>query len=137
LKGLFAALFEQAELQRVFSNMSPGILLRLEGVVVFFGALFFYHQLHIGWVLFIVLFLWPDILMLGFLVNTKVGSRLYNLAHTEVLPAALAVYSSAEHLPAWLAFALIWLAHIGFDRALGYGLKYPTFFKDTHLQRLG
>ena len=117
-------------------DMVPALLLRLEGAALFFCALFFYHSLKAGWILFVALFLWPDILMLGYLVNPKLGSRLYNLAHTEVLPAALAVSSFAQHRTSVLAFALIWLGHIGFDRALGYGLKYPTFFKDTHLQRV-
>lgn len=74
--------------------------------------------------------------MVLYLVNPKLGSRLYNLAHTEVLPAALALFSFVQHRTSLLALALIWLGHIGFDRALGYGLKYPTFFKDTHLQRV-
>ncbi len=101
-----------------------------------FCALFFYHSLRFSWILFIVLFLWPDILMVGYLLNPKLGSRLYNLVHTDVLPAALATSSFALHRTSLLAFALIWLGHIGFDRALGFGLKYPTFFKDTHLQRV-
>ena len=73
--------------------------------------------------------------MLGYLLNPKLGSRLYNLVHTEILPLALATSSFALHRSFLLAFTLIWLGHIGFDRALGYGLKYPTFFKDTYLQR--
>jgi hypothetical protein len=116
--------------------MFPPLLLRLEGIAIFFCALFFYYSLGAGWIVFTALFLWPDILMLGYLVNAKVGSQIYNLAHTEVLPAALIAASFALHRTPLLAFALIWLAHIGFDRALGYGLKYPTFFKDTHLQRV-
>lgn len=116
--------------------MSPSLLLRLEGIALFFCALFFYHSLRVSWILFIALFLWPDILMLGYLGNPRLGSRLYNLVHTYVLPAALAASSFALQRTSMLAFALIWLGHIGLDRALGYGLKYPTFFKDTHLQRV-
>jgi hypothetical protein len=116
--------------------MYPSLLLRLEGTALFLCAAFFYHSLRASWILFVALFLWPDILMLGYLVNAKLGSRFYNLVHTDVLPAALAASSYALHQPYLLAFALIWLGHIGLDRALGYGLKYPTFFKDTHLQRL-
>jgi hypothetical protein len=74
--------------------------------------------------------------MVGYLLNPKLGSRLYNVVHTDVLPAALAASSFALHRTSPLAFALIWLGHIGLDRALGFGLKYPTFFKDTHLQRV-
>lgn len=98
--------------------------------------MYFYDSLRAGWILFVALFLWPDISMLAYLVNAELGSRLYNLVHTDVLPAALAASSFALHRPSLLAFALIWLCHIGFDRLLGYGLKYPTFFKDTHLQRV-
>ncbi|MBV9612429.1 MAG: DUF4260 domain-containing protein [Acidobacteriaceae bacterium] len=116
--------------------MFPRPWLRLEGAVLFFCALFFYHSLGTGWLLLIALFLLPDIMMLGYLVNPKVGARSYNLAHTEVFAAVLAACSFALHRTTFLAVALIWLAHIGFDRALGYGLKYPTFFKDTHLQRV-
>jgi hypothetical protein len=116
--------------------MLPGLLLRMEGAAIFVCALFFYRSLGAGWIFFIALFLWPDILMLGYLLNPKVGAQLYNLAHTEVLPAALVASSLALHRTSVLAFALIWLAHIGLDRALGFGLKYPTFFKDTHLQRV-
>ena len=64
------------------------------------------------------------------------GSMLYNLVHTYLFPLALAAVSLSQHKAGLLAFALIWLAHIGFDRVLGYGLRYPTFFKDTHLQRV-
>src|SRR5262249_11097350 len=117
-------------------GMPPAILLRLEGAALFFCGIFFYHSLGAGWILFVTLCLWPDVSMLGYLVNPKLGSRLYNLVHTEVLPAALAASSFALHRTSLLAFALIWLCHIGFDRLIGAGLKYPTFFKDTHLQRV-
>ena len=116
--------------------MRPALLLRLEGAALFFSAVFFYHFLRGNWILFVALILWPDISMLGYLVNPRVGSRLYNLVHTEVPPAALAASSFALHRALLLAFALIWLCHIGFDRMIGAGLKYPTFFKDTHLQHV-
>ena len=116
--------------------MPPALLLRLEGAALFFCGIFFYYILGASWILFVTLFLWPDISMLGYLVSPKLGSRLYNLVHTEVLPAALAASSFALHRTFLLAFALIWLSHIGFDRLIGAGLKYPTFFKDTHLQRV-
>ena len=118
------------------SLFSPRILLQIEGAALFALSVFLYHSIGAGWVLFAVLFLWPDLFMAGYLVNTRVGARLYNLVHTEVLPVALAGVSFGLRRSALLAFALIWLAHIGMDRALGYGLKYPTVFKDTHFQRV-
>ena len=114
----------------------PRVLLQIEGAAVFVLSLFLYHFIGAGWIWFLVLFLWPDILMLGYLANVKLGASLYNLAHAEVLPLALAGISMTLQRKELLPFALIWMAHIGFDRMMGYGLKYPTFFKDTHLQRV-
>ena len=74
--------------------------------------------------------------MLGYMVNARLGAALYNLAHTEVLPLLLGAAAIFQNWRQALLFTIIWLAHIGFDRLLGYGLKYPTFFKDTHLQRV-
>jgi Domain of unknown function (DUF4260) len=114
----------------------PGVLLRIEGAAIFGCALWLYHSFGSGWGIFAALFLWPDIFMLGFLKDARLGARLYNLAHTDGPPLVLAVAGWSTHQAGAVAFALIWLAHIGFDRMLGYGLKYPTFFKDTHLQRV-
>ena len=113
----------------------PGVLLRIEGAVVFALSLFFYRGTGAAWWWFVLLFLWPDLFMLGYTVSVRLGTRLYNLAHTYIFPLALAGWARHEQQPRLLAFALIWIAHVGADRALGYGLKYPTFFKDTHLQR--
>ncbi|MGB8324969.1 MAG: DUF4260 domain-containing protein, partial [Candidatus Acidiferrum sp.] len=88
------------------------------------------------WGFFLLLFLWPDLSMLGYLLSVRVGSTLYNLVHTYVFPLALVAIAMATQRPQLLPLALIWISHIGFDRALGFGLKYPTFFKDTHLQRV-
>ena|SRR5215475_1542898 len=111
-------------------------LLRLEGASVLVLSLFFYHQSHASWILFAVLFLSPDLFMLGYLVNPRIGARVYNSVHTLFGPGvliAIAILASKWQL---LPFALIWTAHIGFDRMLGYGLKYPTRFQDTHLQHV-
>jgi Domain of unknown function (DUF4260) len=114
----------------------PGALLRVEGAFVFALSVFLYHLIGARWWIFVLLFLWPDLFMLGYAVSVRIGSSLYNLVHTYFLPVALAGVSLHEHKANSLSFALIWVAHIGLDRALGYGLKYPTFFKDTHLQRV-
>ncbi len=111
--------------------------MRLEGAALFVCCLFLYHAVGASWILFAVLCLWPDLAMLGYLVNVKLGASLYNLVHIEVFPLLLAAASFQRMDQRLLHFALIWLIHIGWDRMLGYGLKYPTFFKDTHLQRVG
>jgi len=114
----------------------PGVLLRLEGAVVFALSLYFYRARGAPWWLFFALFLWPDLLMLGYLASVRLGANLYNLAHTYIFPLVLAAFAFHEGRTGLLSFAMIWIAHIGADRALGYGLKYPTFFRDTHLQRV-
>ena len=89
--------------------MRPALLLRLEGAALFFCGIFFYHSLGAGWILFVALCLWPDISMLGFLVNPKLGSRLYNLVHTEVLPvrSRRIVICAAPNIPARLRAHLV------------------------------
>jgi hypothetical protein len=114
----------------------PRVLLHLEGAAVFAVALFFYQQIHASWLLFGLLFLVPDLSMIGFAAGARVGAAAYNLVHTEVLAMLLGAAAAWAHHSLALAIALIWISHIGFDRLLGYGLKYPTHFKDTHLQRL-
>ncbi len=114
----------------------PAVLLRVEGAVSLALCLYCYHAIGVPWGWFLLLFLWPDLSMLGYLANVRMGANFYNLAHTATFPIALAGFAYARHSSAALSFAVIWMAHIQFDRALGYGLKYPTFFKDTHLQRV-
>jgi hypothetical protein len=112
----------------------PSALLRIEEATILLATLFAYQHLRYSWLLFAILFLTPDLFMLGYLVNVRVGAAIYNLAHTLTLPLALLLISYLKH---WHpALALIWIAHIAFDRLLGYGLKYPTSFKDTHLQHI-
>ena len=114
----------------------PGIILRIEGAILFVLVLVLYRVQGGGWGLFFLLFLWPDLFMLGYLANVRRGAALYNLAHTLSWPAVLAGGALLLHRNGLLSFALIWIAHIEFDRALGYVLKFPTFFQDTHLQRV-
>src|ERR1700742_4442301 len=114
----------------------PPILLHLEEAVLLVLTLFAYQHLHASWLLFAILFLTPDIFMLGYILNTRIGAATYNLVHTLTLPLALLLASYIEHWPLTTAIALIWTAHIALDRLLGYGLKYPTYFKDTHLQHI-
>lgn len=115
----------------------PGLLLRLEGLAAFILALVLYRQFGQGWTLFWSTVLLPDLAMLGYLAGPRIGAHCYNFTHTKLLPAMLAgvgLFTGAS-LP--VALALIWFVHIGFDRMLGYGLKYPEGFKVTHLGTLG
>jgi hypothetical protein len=112
----------------------PGWLLRVEEFCLLAAAVWLYAHLHYSWVLFAVLFFAPDLFMLGFLVNARLGGVIYNLGHWLLLPLALFAVGYGTGRGEMMAIAIIWFSHIAFDRALGYGLKYPTGFKDTHLQ---
>jgi len=114
----------------------PRGLLHAEGAAILAASLLFYAGHHFDWWLFGVLFLVPDLSMLGYLVNSKAGAALYNLAHTTVGAMALLLVATIFRAPQLYPFAVIWVAHLGFDRMLGYGLKYPTRFQDTHLQHV-
>jgi Domain of unknown function (DUF4260) len=118
-------------LQRV-----PGILLRVEGWAVFAAAVVLYLDADYSVLALVLLFLVPDVSMVGYLVNPRAGSTTYNAVHTYVGPVALLAIGLLAGGAVATQLALIWLAHIGVDRALGYGLKYPSAFKDTHLQRV-
>jgi len=74
--------------------------------------------------------------MVGYLFGRKAGALLYDAGHTYFAPGLLWIIASAGHVPWLVPSCVIWAAHIGFDRMLGYGLKYATGFKDTHLSRV-
>jgi hypothetical protein len=114
----------------------PRILLSLEGLTLFIGSIVLYAYYGGTWWLFLLLLLSPDLAMLGYLLNTRIGAMSYNLIHTTVLPLSLAIASLLLGWTLGLQLALIWFAHIGMDRTVGYGLKYSTNFKETHLNRV-
>lgn len=114
----------------------PALLLKLEAALLFIATLLLYSHLHLPWLLFAVLFLAPDLFMLGYLAGPRTGAAIYNLAHTYTTPLIVLAVALSLHRTPLTAISLIWTAHIAIDRVLGYGLKYPTHFKDTHLQHL-
>jgi hypothetical protein len=114
----------------------PSALLRLEGVALLVGALVLYFDAGFGWLALVLLFLAPDLSILGYLAGPRIGAIAYDTVHTTVPQIALGVIGVLADSDTAVQLALIWLAHIGIDRALGYGLKYPEGFKPTHLQRV-
>jgi hypothetical protein len=116
---------------------APRLLLRLEGAALAIAAILLYGRAGASWGLFALLLLAPDLSFLGYLLGPRAGAIAYNAVHATLLPLALGLAglvtasTLAEHL------ALIWLAHVGIDRALGYGLKYGASFQATHLGRIG
>jgi Domain of unknown function (DUF4260) len=114
----------------------PRLLLHVEGAVAFVAAtLLYFHGDHPWW-LFLALILAPDLSMLGYAAGLRVGAAAYNLAHTYAVPLSLAALGVVADATALVQVGLVWVAHLGVDRAIGYGLKYPSGFKDTHLQRV-
>ena len=113
------------------------ILLRLEGLTLFAGMVLLYAVWGGSWWLFAVLFLVPDLSFLAYLAEAKTGAIVYNAAHSYLAPVALMTLGFGLAAPLTLSIAMIWLAHIGIDRALGYGLKYEAGFGYTHLGRIG
>jgi len=112
-------------------------LLRLEGAVVLGVALAAYAQFGAGWGVFALWLLAPDLSLLGYLAGPRTGAALYNAAHSYVGPVLLLALGVLAGMPWAVAGSLIWLAHIGMDHALGYGLKYASGFAATHLGRIG
>lgn len=112
-------------------------LLRCEGLALFLAACALYQLWGGSWWLFVVLFLAPDLSFLAYLIGARQGAIIYNAVHTTLVPIALMGIGSALAVPLLTSIAIIWLAHIGLDRALGYGLKYETGFGFTHLGRIG
>jgi Domain of unknown function (DUF4260) len=114
----------------------PLVLLRAEGLVLFAAALALYVREDYSILLLVVLFLAPDLSFAGLAGGERVGAVTYDAAHTYVGPILLASVSLIAEWTTGVELGLIWLAHIGIDRALGYGLRYPEAFRDTHLQRV-
>jgi hypothetical protein len=114
----------------------PRALLHLEGAAVFGAATLVYFRLGLPWWAFLLFLLAPDLSAVAYLLGPRTGSIVYNLAHTMVWPVVIGV---AGWWAGWTWAApvgLIWLAHIGMDRMVGYGLKYPDAFKHSHLDRV-
>ena len=120
-------------------HVSGGVrgLLRLEGLALLIACVALYARFNGDWVLFLKLFLLPDLSFAAYLFGPRAGAVAYNTMHSTLGALALAVFGYIAGEPGALLIALIWLAHIGFDRALGYGLKYASAFGDTHLGRVG
>ncbi|MDA9498738.1 DUF4260 domain-containing protein [Bradyrhizobium sp. CCBAU 11357] len=113
------------------------ILLRLEGLTLFAGMVTLYAAWDGSWLVFALLFFVPDLSFLAYLSDARFGAMVYNAAHSYMAPVALLTLGFGLASPLTLSIALIWLAHIGLDRALGYGLKYSAGFGFTHLGRIG
>lgn len=116
---------------------SLNLTVRLEWAVVAVAAIAFYAVGGSSWWLFALLILAPDLSMLGYLAGPRVGAISYNALHILISPVLLLLAGHFGGSAIATAIALIWIVHIAIDRALGYGLKLPSGFQDTHLGRIG
>ena len=112
------------------------ILQRIESAAILALLLMAYHATGLSLVWLLVFILAPDISMLGYLKDPKIGAVIYNIGHSYIIPVILLIVSFHLQSSVWMAISLIWALHIAIDRALGFGLKLPTGFRDTHLRKL-
>ena len=115
------------------------ILLRVEGLALGLLCVWLYYTLDQPWWIFAMLFLAPDLSLLGYLGGPRIGAAAYNAVHSWVTVALLFAVAWYGFDGDFFVLSLVFIlgAHIGVDRALGYGLKYESGFKDTHLGRIG
>ena len=112
-------------------------MLRLEGLALFIGMTLLYYIWDGDWWVYGLLFFVPDLSFAAYLSGPRFGALVYNAVHSYLAPVTMMTGAFATAEPLILSIAMIWLAHIGFDRALGYGLKYASGFGFTHMGRIG
>ena len=116
---------------------APGLLLRLEGAALFGVSLALYLHADFSVLAFVLLLLVPDLTIAAYVFGKRIGAITYNLGHFEALPLIIGAIGVINGEPTLVQGALIWLAHIGIDRAVGLGFKYEDAdFQDTHLGRV-
>jgi hypothetical protein len=116
---------------------AAAVLLRTEGAALLAVSVILYAKFGSAWWLFVVLLLAPDIGMSGYVRSTTLGAATYNALHTYAPPAILVAAAVLTGSTIAWSIGLVWFAHIGMDRALGYGLKYGDSFQHTHLGFIG
>jgi hypothetical protein len=111
-------------------------ILRLEGLAIFLASLYFYNFLEGNWLVFILLLFVPDISLIGYFRNQRLGSFTYNLVHNFALASLCILAGIFVEIKILIFLGLILASHVGMDRFFGFGLKYSSSFKETHIQKL-
>lgn len=111
-------------------------LIAIEEVMIFFLSLYLYSRLTYSWWLFIILLMVPDIFMLGYVIDKKVGAIMYNIGHHRALNLGLYFIGLISGYSWLMLIGIILFAHSSLDRVFGFGLKYEDDFKHTHLENL-
>ncbi len=131
------AMFEPTTPAPGMTNGAVRTWLRLEGLAAFVAGIALFGATGGNWLFVVPMILLPDLSAVGFLAGPRVGAFSYNLLHNWVpgiVTLGIGLWLSS---PAIILAASILIAHVGMDRAVGYGLKLPTSFHDTHLGRMG
>lgn len=120
------------------------IVLKLEELGMWIACIILLYAIHVEWWLYLLMFLGPDLSMLGYMINNKVGAWSYNLFHHKGIAAIIlivgAIISNNNIFSSWawlFPIGLVLLGHSSMDRFFGYGLKYENGFKFTHLGEIG
>ncbi len=121
----------------MYVTSRPRWFLRLDGLVLLAASVVVFAAQHVRWWLYPALLLVPDVSMVGYLRDARVGALLYNLGHSYLAPTIVVLAGWRTASPLTIACGVIWLGHIGFDRAMGYGLKYDDAFTSTHFGPIG
>lgn len=112
-------------------------LLKIEEAAMFVAGMVLLWQFNIPWFWLVLLFFAPDLGAIGYLAGPRIGALTYNAFHHKGIAIALYLYGSYTSQPALQIAGLIMFAHSSFDRMLGFGLKYPDSFQNSHLGPIG
>lgn len=113
-----------------------GNIIRIESALFFLISLYLFSLREQSWLIFLLLLFTPDISLIGYLKNKKIGSIVYNLVHNYILAIVLVILGNVTPNDWMITLGIILFAHVSLDRMLGFGLKYPSDFKNTHIQKI-
>jgi hypothetical protein len=120
-----------------FNFSQPLLFSHLNGLALFVGSIVAYGVISGEWVAFILLLLVPDIAMLGYVLNSKVGAWVYNIGHSYGLAVVMMLAGFALEQTTIVSVGIILMAHIGMDQMVGYGYKYADAeFSESHMKRI-
>lgn len=120
-------------------NLNPSIMknsIKLEELAMFLFSILLFSQLDYAWWVYLVFILTPDIGMIGYAVNTRLGAMTYNLFHHKAIAILIGTLGWYLVVPGLQLAGIILFGHASMDRIFGYGLRYPDHFKNTHLGKL-